>query len=489
MEKEQIIKLTMQPSFLTKTLRRTGYDFESAVYELIDNAHKAQAKDIKIKFNTIRKILLDKGKKIYVGDMSFIDNGIGMSLNELILFMQLSPYKIELDNDNASFFGAGGKTSVINIANINGTSKAIITSVKNGEVTVIEWLLCNDERIIQPRIVKHYWDETATNGTSIVITNVELDTEKIQPVISNCGATYYPMLSKHPEINISLDFDLDGDYDGLYKIDKVVAEDPLYRDNEEVRKTLKEIVVPINYNGKTYNLKIESVYLFEDQFTNKNEYHRWDKKKGDSGITAKARCGLYVNYGGRLIERGNNLPTIGLPDQFDIPGFRCIMAIDKELTELFQIKFNKTQGIVTFGSNPILSCLVARFKALRNDYKRLYGGSSRNNIAKKVKIQEIPINEKNFLIKEEKFDNSIVPCGISYNKDQTVITLNKLTNFGKLLNANSVSPELKSSLRVFMAAMASTANDYFMGDEEQVISFMTEFGKTLNKTIRNGYTK
>ena len=489
MEEKEFIELTMQPSFLTKTLRRTGYDFETAVYELIDNAHKAQATNIKIIYNAFSKIFLEKGKIIYKGTFSFIDNGVGMTFNELLSFMQLSPYKVETNNDNASYFGVGGKTAIINIANIDGTSKAIITTIKNGEVTVIEWILSNDEKIIKPRIIKHYTDNNAVNGTTITITNVELDIKKIQPVVSNCGATYYPMLTSHPEINISLDFNLDGDYNGIYTIEKVVAEDPLYRNNDEVRKTLKEFEVDITYNNKIYKLKVENVYLFEDQFQNKNEYNRWDKKKSDTGITAKARCGLYINYGGRLIERGNNLTTIGLPDQFDIPGFRCIMTIDKELTELFQIKFNKTQGISPFGNNPILGCLVPRFKSIRNEYKRLYGGNSKRNTSKKIKIKEIPINEKNFLIKEEKFDNSLVPCTINYDKKQTIITYNKLTPLGKLLNATSISEELKSALRVFTAATASTANEFFNGDDDKVISFMSEFGKTINNTIKDGYTK
>lgn len=488
MEEKQVIALTMQPDFLTKTLRSTGYDFETAVYELIDNSNKANATDIKVEFKADEKILLEKGKIIYKGSFKHLDNGCGMSFEEMCSFMQLSPRKVEYDNNNSSFFGAGGKTSMINISNIDGTSIGRIKSTKNHEVTIIEWIMANDERITKPYIKEHYFDENATDGTEITITNVELDSSKIKPVISNCGATYYPMLTNDSEINISLHFDIFGDDNGLFTVNHVLPEDPLYRDNEEVAKTCKEFIVPINYNGKTYDIKIDTVYLFEDQFKSKQDYHKWDKNKRDSGITAKTRCGLYANYGGRLIERGNNLPTIGLPDQFDMTGFRCMMTIDKELTELFKVKFNKTQGIVSFKDHPILYSLVTYFSKYRDYYKKVYGGSSRRNISKKKKIESVSINDRNYSFKIEKFTNSIVPCEVNYDKKQTIISVNGLTNFGKLLSSNTTSPYLKSTLEVFYAASASAASEFFQGNEDKFIRYMTNFTNTLTKVIKNGHS-
>lgn len=487
---EKIIKLAIQPNLLRKTLRSVGYDFETCVYELIDNSKKANATDIRVEFQPQSKSMIGKGKIVYNGTFSAIDNGCGMTLNELLDNIQISG-KVEennvgYNNDNTSYFGAGMNTSILNIANNNGMSKATIKTVKDGEVSIIEWYLSNDDRICSPKVTAHYYDENEKNGTRIDITNVELNIDKVKPILMNCGATYYPMLSKHPEINISFDFRLDND--GFSKIDKVTPEDPLYRDNEEVAKTYKQIVVPLVYNEKEYELTIESVYLYTEQFNDKNQYHRWDKDKKDTGVTAKSRSGLYVNYGGRLIERGNNMKTMGIPDQFDAPGFRCMMTIDKELTELFAVKFNKTQGIVNFADEPLLSPLVTRFKNIRNEYKRIYGGTSERNKNRMPKIQEIPINERRFLIKETKLTNTIVPCEISYSGKQTEVTINSLSNIGKMLANKSIDNGVKHTFRTFVAAIASTCNDYFKGDEDEVISFVTKFGETINKIVKNGYT-
>lgn len=490
---EEKIKLAIQPNLLRKTLRSVGYDFETCVYELIDNSKKANATDIKIIFQPTSKKIIGKGKIVYEGTFSAIDNGCGMTLDELRENVQISGNTINSvaevsenrNDDNTSYFGAGMNTSILNIANNKGTSKATIKTVKNGEASILEWELSNDDKICCPQVVSHYYDENEANGTQIDITNVELNIDKVKPILMNCGATYYPMLSKHPEINISFDF---GFEDGFSKIDKVLPEDPLYRDNEKVAETYKSIDIPLFYNGKEYELTIESVYLYTDQFDNKNQYHRWDKSKSDSGITAKSRSGLYVNYGGRLIERGNNFKTMGIPDQFDAPGFRCMMTIDKELTEFFSVKFNKTQGIINFNDEPLLSPVIARFKSLRNYYKNTYGGTSKRNQNRKQKIQEIPINDKKFLIKEAKFNNSIVPCEINYSGKQTEVTINSLSNVGKILANKSIDNGVKQTFRTFLAATASTCNDYFKGDEDEMISFVTKFSETINRMLKNGYT-
>jgi len=112
-------------SVLVNSMRSIGYDFESAVADIIDNSITAKAQFIDILFP--------------VGDeeeryLEFIDNGIGMNRDELIEAMRFGSVKGERDKDDLGRFGLGLKT-----ASISQCKKFTTISKKDGTINGFSW--------------------------------------------------------------------------------------------------------------------------------------------------------------------------------------------------------------------------------------------------------------------------------------------------------------------------------------------------------------
>ena len=120
------IQLLPHASSLIESLRDIGYSFESAVADIIDNSITANAREIKIYFDF-------KDKKFL---LAIIDNGIGMSKNELIEAMRPGS-KNPLDNrdsEDLGRFGLGLKT-----ASFSQCRKLTVVSSQNNIQNATRW--------------------------------------------------------------------------------------------------------------------------------------------------------------------------------------------------------------------------------------------------------------------------------------------------------------------------------------------------------------
>ncbi|MCF8020983.1 MAG: ATP-binding protein [Vallitaleaceae bacterium] len=122
----QIVDNIPNAAVLVNSMRSIGYDFESAVADIIDNSISADASNIKIFFP------VDNAGDLY---LEFIDDGYGMSENELIEAMRFGTVKQELRGRNdLGRFGLGLKT-----ASISQCKRLMVISKKDGKINGFSW--------------------------------------------------------------------------------------------------------------------------------------------------------------------------------------------------------------------------------------------------------------------------------------------------------------------------------------------------------------
>jgi len=111
---------------LINSMRSIGYDFESAVSDIIDNSITAKANNIDLLFP------VGSDDVIY---LQIIDDGYGMNRNELIEAMRFGSVKEnDRDKDDLGRFGLGLKT-----ASISQCRKFTVISKKNSEISGFVW--------------------------------------------------------------------------------------------------------------------------------------------------------------------------------------------------------------------------------------------------------------------------------------------------------------------------------------------------------------
>lgn len=110
---------------LMESTRAIGYSIEAAISDIIDNSITAQATTITIKFFPVGQPYI-----------SILDNGVGMSSNELNIAMQYgskNPNEKREPNDLGRF-GLGLKT-----ASLSQSRTLTVISLKNGELSGRRW--------------------------------------------------------------------------------------------------------------------------------------------------------------------------------------------------------------------------------------------------------------------------------------------------------------------------------------------------------------
>lgn len=123
----EIVRAAPSPALEIKTLMRIGYNFNSALADIIDNSLAAKAKKISIEALPGRESPI----------VSITDNGVGMSPDELVKNMRLSckdAEEVRLDGDLGRF-GSGMKTASFSQAR----KLIVITKSELGERSGAIW--------------------------------------------------------------------------------------------------------------------------------------------------------------------------------------------------------------------------------------------------------------------------------------------------------------------------------------------------------------
>ena len=142
----QTEKVKPNISNFIKSLRDVGYSYEIAVADIIDNSISANASKIKVYTVPEPQIIL-----------AILDNGCGMTNNELIEAMRLASRdpETERDKNDLGRFGLGLKT-----ASFSQCKKLTVVSKKNTKISVKQWNLDfisekNDWLLITPSKYEH----------------------------------------------------------------------------------------------------------------------------------------------------------------------------------------------------------------------------------------------------------------------------------------------------------------------------------------------
>lgn len=467
-------ELKINEKFYGGACRNMGYDLISAINELVDNSKDAGATQVNIAYDHNNKCLV------------ISDNGKGMSYDELNNAMEFSPEK-EYTSKDVAFYGVGMKTSIINIGNFDEGFNAVINSYKDGKMSRVLWNI-NKENVSTFEI-GDIGKCDRSNGTEITITKVNIDFYTLNNLYRSLGVTYYPSISKGTfKIHLNCttpETEKVCPIKGLNQLSfenlTIEATDPMYRDKTDFIIGERTVTVPVNYNDNTYEIVIKSVCL--NDVTDENRIP-WDVRKGaDGGVKALKRSGLYIIYGGRYIEMGDNFNLFGLPNQYFFAGMRAEFEIPKELTSLFGVKFNKTSGLKEIDKTPELKDIAVKVKNVFNYFMRECSVHQSKRKTIKDKQTDFKFNKKNILIEEKAYGNSTIPWFVEYNQDKTVVILNIQSEvYQKVINNSANSNELKENFKLFAAATAASCEELF-DDNSKTIALMSKIGEKIDLLI------
>lgn len=161
MELNKINELILEPdaSRIMEGLRDTGYDFNTAMADLVDNSIAANATEIRVNVN----LYPDNTVKVYV-----VDNGSGMDEDGLLNAMKYGSNK-RADPSSLGKFGLGLKTASTAFCR----SLTLISRADDGDYNALRWDLdyvckVNKWQLIQPDIDEEEIEllESVTKGHS-----------------------------------------------------------------------------------------------------------------------------------------------------------------------------------------------------------------------------------------------------------------------------------------------------------------------------------
>lgn len=293
-------KINVTERFILQALRSTGYSVYTAIPELIDNAIDAEASKIDIEYKPLEKTLWIE------------DNGKGMSFEKLKESMDIGCNR-EYNDTEIGYFGVGMKSACLNLVDFDVEDHCIeIISSDGKTISTATW------SPIQHPLDYGIKQEPSLSGNKFTTIKIE-GVIKFQEakLKKELGVFYYPILNCN-----NLAITVNGD--------KIFPNDPLYRTSNNTKQN------SFYANVKGQLIKIDAVALDANQVK-----HSWDDVR-NSGFTME-KSGVYVVYGGRYIEYGG---TLGLKVLHNSDNrTRIEFTVPKDLTSIFNVKFNKTKGM------------------------------------------------------------------------------------------------------------------------------------------------
>jgi len=311
-------KIHVTERFILQALRSTGYSVYTAIPELIDNSIDAEAKKIKITYDSQERTFIIE------------DNGNGMSFDKLKESMDIGCDR-EYNDTEIGYFGVGMKSACLNLVDFDIVDHFVeIRSFDGNQATRVLWSPINN-----PLDYDIFSEAPSTEkGTTIKIYGVSKFQES--KLKKDLGVFYYPILNCN-------------DLDITVNDNKIFSNDPLYRNSDATKKNSFKATV------KGQDIDIQACAMDANQVK-----HSWDDGK-NSGFTMD-KSGVYVIYGGRYIEYGGSL---GLRVQHNQDNrTRIEFSVPKDLTTTFNVKFNKTKGLNIADDD----CLADLRQKLRDAY-------------------------------------------------------------------------------------------------------------------------
>lgn len=298
-------KQKVHARFSQQAIRSMGWDLQSSLAEVIDNAIDAGANNISITRKT-----QGGGLWTYIVE----DDGCGMDADTMVTALELSP-DLSYGSSAIGHFGVGLNASIFNITSFGDVE---IKSVKDKKLTVVNYSV--DE-------VAHTKPITITtkkgNGTTITFPNSTSNPNEAT-IMKYLGATYLPAHLRNAKLNIT--------FNGK----KVEFLDPLYR---EEKQGFKELRLDFEIDGHQVDIIAR---LFDDTF---DKFSSYDIKKTTKGGWSKDNAGIYYRVNNRYVSLGDG-DFFNVVYQMLYNQLRIEVNVPKELIEIFGIGTNKSKVFV-----------------------------------------------------------------------------------------------------------------------------------------------
>lgn len=368
------------PARLAESLRDTGYTFETAVADVLDNSVSAGASVISI------KLALEYGGSPI---LMISDNGSGMSRNDLEKALKYgSPARPSAKS--LGKFGMGLKTASTSVC-----KKLTVISSKDGTMTARQWDLelikAKDKWILNEPSLKDYQEQIEIfnetrgtgNGTLVIWENIDRLTRgyiqstsknqldhAVADLIQHLSGVFYNYLQKgneYPDLSIEINGISIEPWDPFCRWLNASGELRLDIHNNKPTKVLQT-----SADGKNEEIGefLVNVYILPG------------KHELSSAEQERARYGL-DNQGFHVFREGRMITSGGWPNRLLVKDphlnlMRVELSFDHKLDEFFQIDIKKSKIDLT---KEIRDQIRKMINPARNEANRRYrvGGKQRGN--------------------------------------------------------------------------------------------------------------
>ncbi len=318
---------------LTESLRDIGYDFPSAVADLVDNSVMAGAERIEV-------VIQFDGS---ASTVAIADDGAGMSANGLVEALRFGSRR-SYGNGDLGRYGLGLKTaSLSQCRSVMVVSRRIaqgpVASRELNLDTIIEW----DDWLITAPHKKRTEGARALLGENRGTVVVWHNLDRVLPERNPDGGWAKRRLgglAKKTADHLSMVFHrfLEGSADRQLTIlvngEKLAPWDPFARD-EEHTKSLGRQTFELAAAGRLGTVTLNRYVLpAKDQFSSLAKFEalsgplKWNRQQG-----------LYIYRGNRLVQWGGWAGTRGIDEHLKLG--RASLDFDTQLDDLFQINVAK----------------------------------------------------------------------------------------------------------------------------------------------------
>jgi hypothetical protein len=331
------IELIPSAKRLIRSLRDIGYEFVDAVADIVDNSIEAEATVISI-------TLKFEGENSY---MTIADNGIGMTSKDIQEALRFGSNRAYESEDDLGRYGLGLKTASLSqcerltVSSRRGEERVRLNSFcwdLNHIERTNRWEILKIEKgLIKEEVLQHLYETTGT-----VVTWERLGRLLGYKYPSGEFARKQAeQMAESLKIHLAMVFHrfLSGEIHGkrisIYiNSERVIAWDPYSRGEKHTQK-LNPIMIPLEYNDKLYDVKVQPYILPPQAMYSSSKAHlhasgkdKWNKQQG-----------LYIYRSNRIIQSGgwSGLRTSDEHTKL----VRIAVFIPSQLDELFQVNVAK----------------------------------------------------------------------------------------------------------------------------------------------------
>ena len=367
-----------QPGSILGSLRSIGYNLKTALSDIIDNSIAAEAKRIEIVNNDLSKNV-DQ-----LEWMAIIDDGLGMTLEEMVMALTLGGEGIERERDSNDLgrFGLGLKT-----ASFSQCRKLTLISKKeNGDINSLAFDL--------DYIIKNGWEVYSLDNPDFLIEEVKSRLEK-KDIFENKSWTlvYWEKLDKVQIASVASFYDelskVRNHFELIYhKFENIVnirlnGTIVNYWNPYETAVSSQKKYFNYNYGKDTYTLK-GHVLKHSSEFQNKGEY------KNQSKIgTFNQNQGFFIYRNKRLIYRGSWLGLFTKEHHYILGRVEINLSNRLESDLAWGVNISKSSVSIPKFAESDIRAECNRIRSEANDTFRFHGGVKKHKIRSKNTETEI----------------------------------------------------------------------------------------------------